>query len=487
MTERKPLKMREAENFGYIDWKDKLQPADTLGKPDDDTTTAQDHAISNAVTLLGHSLDLGQMPSVMSFMGYPALQDISQNGLIRACVETVSDDMTRQFGFVSTKDEEDSSVVKRMESQLRYFKIQKLLHNVAEFVGYYGGCLVFIDTGADDNQLQLPINMTSKSDEIGIDKLKGFRLIDPINVFPGDYNSIDPLRDDFYKPRFWWVMGRRVHASRLIRFVANEVPQLYKPAYNFFGIAQAQILWDYVMHFQQCRLATAEMITKYSSTVFKTSMMATLFQEGGYEQLERRINLMARNRNNNSIIAVDKEDEDYVNVSAPMTGLTDVGRQALEYLAAINRTPAVKLLGISPSGFNATGESDIRNYYDHIKSQQEKLFGDGMRVILHCIQLHTFGEIDPSMKFEWNELGEADEAAIAGTQKTKADTVCAYLDRNIISPEEARQFVANEADSGLDFIDPDEVPEPQEEEGMEGNPFGQPEIDDVDKAGEVFG
>lgn len=475
---RRTLNVRQMDELMAVDWKDKLRPAETLGMPEESTTMAMDRAFTTATTLLQHSMDLGMMPTAASFMGYPALQDISQNGIIRACIETVVDDMVREFGEVKTDDEDETSdTISTMENQLRKFKIQKVLHQAAEYVGYYGGCLVFIDTGAEDAQLQLPLNLTSKSEEMTKGKLQGFRVIDPINVFAGDYNSIDPLKDDFYKPRFWYVMGKRVHASRMIRFVANEVPQLYKPTYNFFGIAQAQILWDYVMHFSQCREATAELLTKQSMTVMKTNMAETLFQAGGTQELDRRMQLMAKYRNNNSVVAVDKEEEDIVNITAPMSGLTDVARQGLEFLAALNRTPAVKILGISPSGFNATGESDIRNYYDHIKSQREKLFGDGMRVIMHCIQMHTFGQIDPSMRFKWNELGNDDEAAMINVQKTKADVVGAYLDRNIISQEEARQFVASDPDSGLNFIDPDDVPEDpeQDENGMESMMGGQPE------------
>lgn len=467
---RKNLRISENEEEAAIDWQDKLKPAETLGMPKEADVMAQDEAISHAMTLLGHSMELGMMPSVASFMGYPALQDISQNGIIRACIETVADDMVREFGKVKIENEDEhSEVISKMETQLRRFKIQKVLHQVAEYVGYFGGCLVFIDTGASDAQLQIPLNLSGESEEMTKDKLQGFRVIDPINVFVGDYNSNDPLRDDFYKPRSWYVMGKKVHASRMIRFVANEVPQLYKPAYNFFGIAQAQILWDYVMHFSQCREATAELLTKQSMTVIKTNMAEILFGGKNQAELDRRMRLMAKYRNNNSVVAIDREEEDIINISAPMSGLTDVARQGLEFLAALNRTPAVKLLGISPSGFNATGESDIRNYYDHIKSQREKLFADGIRVIMHCLQMHTFGEIDPSMVFEWNELGKDDEAAVVNVQKTKADLVGAYLDRNIISQEEARQFVASDPDSGLNFIDPDDVPEDPEqgENGME--------------------
>ena len=471
---KKTISIQEDYSIELMTLADKLKPAATLGKPDKKAVMANDSAIASACSLLGHSLEMGQLPTALSFIGYPALQDISQNGLIRACIETVVDDMLREFGTVKGEGEQ----INTLNDELRRFDVQSVLHKVAEYVGYFGGCMVYIDTGADVAQRQLPLNISNVSRELEKGKLVRFTVVDPINVYPGNYNSNDPLSPDFYEPEFWFVMGQKVHASRLMRFVANEVPILLKPVYNFFGIAQAQILWDYVIHFGECRKATSDMAKKYSMTVFKTDLTETLFNQGNIAEIDKRIALIARYRDNNAVIAIDKEAEDIVNVSSTLTGLTDVGRQALEFLAAINRTPAVKLLGISPSGFNATGESDIRNYYDHIKSQREKLFRKAMTTILNCLQLNTYGFIDPQVEFEWDELGQEDEAVLANTQKTKADTVAVFVDRNIISQEEARKHLVADKDSGFNDIDPDEIP-PAPEGEFDFN-------DDVDKSGEVL-
>lgn len=471
---KKTISIQEDHSLERMTLADKLRPAATLGKPDKKAVMANDSAIASACSLLGHSLEMGQLPTALSFMGYPALQDISQNGLIRACIETVADDMLREFGTVKGEEEQ----INTLNDEFRRFDVQSILHKVAEYVGYFGGCMVYIDTGADVAQRQLPLNISNVSRELEKGKLVRFTVVDPINVYPGNYNSNDPLSPDFYEPEFWFVMGQKVHASRLMRFVANEVPILLKPVYNFFGIAQAQILWDYVIHFGECRKATSDMAKKYSMTVFKTDLTETLFNQGNIAEIDKRIALIARYRDNNAVIAIDKEAEDIVNVSSTLTGLTDVGRQALEFLAAINRTPAVKLLGISPSGFNATGESDIRNYYDHIKSQREKLFRKAMTTILNCLQLNTYGFIDPQVEFEWDELGQEDEAVLANTQKTKADTVAVFLDRNIISQEEARKHLVADKDSGFNDIDPDEIP-PAPEGDFDFN-------DDIDKSGEVL-
>ena len=215
-----------------------------------------------------------------------------------------------------------------------------------------------------------------------------------------------------------------------------------------------------------------------------------LYSAGGTAQIDTRIRYMIQTMTNDGVLAVDKESEDVVKLETPLSGVIDIVRQSLEILAALNRTPAVKLLGISPSGFNATGESDIRNYYDPITSQQEKVLRDGIKKALDCIQLYLRGTIDPSVTFDFAPLGEEDRAALATLQKTKADTIAVYMDRDIISQEEARQSLASDPDSGFSDIDPAEVPQGN---GMpdalpEAGEGGlMPDIDDVDKAGAVYG
>ena len=239
-----------------------------------------------------------------------------------------------------------------------------------------------------------------------------------------------------------------------------------------------------------CRAAEARLLTKFSLTVFKTKMEDILYASGGTAQIDARIRYMIQSMTNDGVLAVDKESEDVVKLETPLSGVTDIVRQSLEILAALNRTPAVKLLGISPSGFNATGESDIRNYYDHVRSQQEKVLRDGIKKALDCIQLYLRGTIDPSVTFDFAPLGEEDRAALATLQKTKADTIAVYMDRDIISQEEARQSLASDPDSGFSDIDPAEVPQGN---GMpdalpEAGEGGlMPDIDDVDKAGAVYG
>jgi len=484
-------------------------PPVTLGTPDDVRVACDSQLEQSGVyTLLQHSFALGQMPQAQ-FMGYGTLQQIAQNGLIRACVETTVDDMTRNWielaregeaektehqeylesmGLVDTEAEAAAEdMLAQLNAEIERLGLQKALHDACALVGYMGGALVFIDTGETDPELlKQPLNMSEHSAELQSGRSLRFVVVDPINVFPGLYNSINPLRADYFKPRTWWILGQEVHASRLLRLVANEVPTLLKPAYNFLGLAQAQLLWDYVMHFQECRIASQRLLSKFSLTVMKTDMANILTQQAGTEQLDRRVQLLVQHRSNDGVQVIDKESEDIIKLETPISGVTDIVRQSLEILAALNRTPAVKLLGISPSGFNATGESDIRNYYDHILSQQEKVLRPAIKKILDILQIKLFGKIDPTITFDFAALSEADQTAEANTQKVKADTMAVLLDRQVVSAEECRRRLADDPDSGFADIEVDDLPPPPETPDGEGPELGN-NIDDADKAGEVYG
>lgn len=403
-------------------------------------------------SLTQHAYDLGQYP-ITSFVGYGVLQQIAQQGLIRACIQTVSDDLSRKWIKIDGCD--DPQKLEIIENELKKLHIKDLFHKAVTTTGYMGGAFIFIDTGEDDLTLPLAINDLSAELKEG-SKVK-FVVVDPVNVSPIEYNCIDPLRDDYMRPRMWQVLGKRVHASRLLPFVENQPPMLLKPNYNFLGIPQAQILWDYVMHFNQTRASTARLLEKISLLVVQTDMDAVLSDEHGIELFDAKMEFLERYRNNDSVFVCDKESEGVMNVQTTIAGCTDVVRQSLELIACINRTPAVKLLGISPSGFNATGESDLKNYYDYVASKQE-LYREQIQTIINVIQLCEFGNIDPSITFKFEPLNEENKASQAMTAQTKIGALTQLVDRQAISAEELRTAVREDEDLGLSFLD-EEMPE----------------------------
>ena len=63
------------------------------------------------------------------------------------------------------------------------------------------------------------------------------------------------------------------------------------------------------------------------------------------------------------------------NTQYTFTGLPDVYDRVMMDVAGAAKTPVTKLFGRSPAGMNATGESDMNNYYDYIDGLRENQLG----------------------------------------------------------------------------------------------------------------
>lgn len=467
-------------------------PAETLGATKE-AFAAMDGAMegSGAYALLQHAYENGQGLGLGGqFIGYVALCNLHQNALMAACINTVADDMTRSWITLSRNDTQGGQgqgeapaailpagdpplqphggdLVTFLEKRLNELKAREAIAEAAQLTGWFGGCLIYIDTGEQDLEKlrNNPLNIIPASHELRGNKAIRFKVVEPINCFAGQYNCTNPLAPDYYVPKTWYILGREYHASRFIHVHSGLPPVLLRPSYNFFGIPHAQVLFDYLLHFNKCRTAAQELLTKFSLTTMGSDLTELLNGDNA-QKLFARMEVFNRQRSNDGIMLFDKDREVIQKLETPLSGVTDIVRQSLEFVAAVNGTPAVKLLGISPSGFNATGESDIRNYYDHIAAKQEKELRAAIRKIIDVIQVADCGAMDSALDFSFNPLSEDDKKVKAEIQKVKADTMAILMDRGVLGQEEARKALAADDDSGFNDIDPANLPPIPEDEPL---------------------
>jgi phage-related protein (TIGR01555 family) len=253
-------------------------------------------------------------------------------------------------------------------------------------------------------------------------------------------------------------MGTQVHASRLLRFVGREVPDLLKPAYSFGGLSLSQMAKPYVDNWLSTRQAVNDIIRAFTVFVLKSNLADTLMVGG--EQLFRRAALFNNVRDNSGLMMIDKADEEFENVSAPLGTLDALQAQAQEHMAAVSGIPIVILLGINPAGLNATSAGDIEIFYDWIHSCQEHQIRPNLTKILNFMQLSEFGEVDPDIIFDFNPLLSESEKEKAETRRSDAETDQIYVDMGALDPGEVRKKIADDPDSQYPGLDPNALPEP---------------------------
>lgn len=404
-------------------------------------------------TLWGHTIQEGMAQGFNGFMGYPALSLLRQNGLINACISTTADEMTRNFiQFLRNGEADaDDEDIKRLDDAFKEMNIQGLFNEVIRFNELMGGLFIYIDTGATDDELLYPLFINERSAEL--QRFKRFTLVEPINCFPGVYESTNPLSPIYFEPQYWWVLGKRVHHSRLIKVCSGNTPLLLKAAYNFLGVPHAQILWDYVIHFNRNRIASTKLLERFSREVLSTNMIDLMTQDGGRETVKAR----ARDLSDTNIFGVtviDNEMEEIIKVETSLAGVKDIVSQQLEFIPVANASPAVKTLGISPSGFS-TGDTDIENWEQHIGSKQHRDVGPAIEKVVTITKIVKLGKNDPSLGWEFLPLSEEKFEQVASYNRLIISALNDAFASGGISEEEYRLALKSFPRSILRGIDTD--------------------------------
>ena len=463
VVDSRPLVIKAKENKGLAS----VELPVTLGKPHKNSkeykdVMAMDSCIKNVFSGFRTDTLFSTMPM---FVGYGMLSNISQEALIRAGVETVADEMTRKFirwtyHTDDGKENKEDELADMDEQTIRY-KLKERFNEALLKDGYFGGCLIYIDVGdLDDEEKEEPLVLSSKTFKKG--SLRGFKVIEPVNIYPGWYNTNDPTDEYYFKPKYWYILGKKYHESRFLYIAGNEAPLLLKPTYNFFGIPQAQLALDYVAHFVANREAAQELLNKFSLTCWKTNMTQAL-KGLSCKDLVSRVKMFNKMKNNNGTMVLDKDTEDMVQINTPLAGVRDIVEMSLNLLTAVWRIPKIKYIGEGEGGLNASSKEQMRSFYDYILSQQEKILTNPMEKVCKIFQLNAGKEINEAISFEFPSLVEMDDKEKADLNKEQADRDAIYLNSGVLSQEEVRKRLSLDKNSEYSMIDVDDVPEPQPE------------------------
>lgn len=359
------------------------------------------------------------MAEGVAFPGYPRLAELSQRAEYRHMVEVIAAEATREWITFSARGTADKKQrLAELERDFARLNVRDVLRCMAEYDGYYGMGLLYVDTGQprSGGGLEAPLLLRPETFRKG--SLRAFVPIEPVWTTPDHYEMASPLSPDFYQPSRWWVQGDVLHATRLLQFVSRPVPDLLKPAYNFGGLSLSQMAGPAVENWLRTRQSVSDLLNAFSIVALSTDMAAYAQDPEG---LLSRVEAFNRFRSNRGTFVLDKDREKLDLLAAPLAGLDRLQAQAQEQMCAVAQEPLVKFTGITPSGLNASAEGEIRVFYDRVHAFQETLYRKNLTTILHMVMLNLWGEIDPDIDFAFVSLWQMDEIDRAYLKKTHVD------------------------------------------------------------------
>jgi hypothetical protein len=238
---------------------------------------------------------------------------------------------------------------------------------------------------------------------------------------------------------------KRVHESRLLFADGVPVTRNQRIKNNGWGDSVFTRVFEVLRDYEMSWAGVTHLLSDFAQGVWKIEGLNELMVSGDDDVVQKLMMKSSMLRSMVHDVVVDaggegKNAEEYTRHSTQLTGLPEIMQQLALKLAAAARMPVSLLLGQAPAGLNATGDSDIRWYYDRIKSKQNEellpVLKRYMKMVFATKDGPTGGVEPESYQIVFNNLWQlsTDQEATRRLQISQADV--AYINAGVVTPSE---------------------------------------------------
>lgn len=343
-------------------------------------------------------------------------------------------------GFtVSTGDPQTDTAIK---ARLEDLDAVNALRKAWQWARLYGGGAVFI--GADDGR--------DPREPLDVNSISSVRFtvdVDRIELIPQVWET-DPLSARFGKPRVYQLVrnatgggaqNASVHASRVIRFDGVEPTKRRRQTLQGWGDSVLQRVYVDLQQARGAYAAVAGLMHEASQGVFKMKDLMLMMAGDRDDTLKRRMEAMDMSRSVARAILIDADGESYERIEVgALTGLVEAMDRFTNMVSASSEIPVTVLMGQAPAGLNATGESDIRSWYDAVEAEREAMLRSRVehmvRLLLRAKDGPTGGVEPAGWKVTFPPLWQPTPSEEAELRSKVAQTDQVYVTIGALTPEE---------------------------------------------------
>lgn len=397
----------------------------TNAQPNTEAVAVND-AFSNPLFRLGYGsqspLEATEYPLTRMTDNYALLNSLYRdNWVVQNVVGLMVDDMLREwYKLKGNVTPEMQDALDRVERQTR---IRARLNEGMRWGRLYGGAagLIMIK-GQEDLSKPLDLDMVFPGSFQGLYILDRWQGVTPNMevVFEGG----DPVPESYSitDARGYTVVN--VHHSRLIRFTGRDLPYLERVAEMYWGESEVEALYKEVVAHDNVSANMAALTFQANINTMEVKGLEQLFSIGSSQAQRRFWNVMQAQsvlRSNFGTQLVE-EGTKLTNTQYHFNGLQEVYESMCLNLCGASHYPMTKLFGRSPAGMNATGESDLKNYYDYVDSQREAKLRPALQKLLPVLAMSAWGFVPDDLDFTFPPLWTptATETAEIALKKAQA-------------------------------------------------------------------
>ena len=404
-------------------------------------------AFSKPAARIGYGpMDLIQAteyPMTRMTQNYPLLTSLYRdNWIVQNIITTIPNDMMRKWYTIrSSISPEYAKQMVRLEIQTQIRK--KILLGMYWGRLYGGAAGVILIKGHEDMSLPLDLDTVLPGSFLGLQILDRWD-----GIYPENELVTDPEDRDFGLPAYYTirddeagVLIARVHHSRIIRFIGRELPWMEQVTELYWGESEIEAIYNEIVRRDNVAGNIAALTFRANVNYMETDGLDQLLGTANTEMQRRFWNLMRAQsimESNFGTRIVNKGDAIH-NTQYTFTGLSDVYDRIMMDVSGAARTPVTKLFGRSPAGLNATGESDMQNYYDYIDGLREADLRGIIERLLPVMALSAWGVIPDDLEIDFPPMQTPKSGEIAEIAERKTNAILAVYQNDLIDSATAQQ------------------------------------------------
>jgi phage-related protein (TIGR01555 family) len=357
--------------------------------------------------------------------------------IARKIVDVPPFDMTREWRAWQAEDDQ----IEALEAEEKRLGLQGKLNRALRLSRLYGGSALVIGLGDADPAKPLPEVLAKGA-------IRYLHAMHRYEITAGEIDR-DVMSPTFGEPKYYQVSSTgkgsvQIHPSRVVRFLGAELPDPQMQGMDGWGDSALQAVWDAVHHAGLTQQGIATLLHEAKVDVISVPNLAQALSSSEYAQrmVERFTMSNMLKSINNTLLLDEKEKWDRKQIN--FAQLPDVLDRYLQIAAGAADIPATRLLGQAPAGMNATGESDIRNYYDRIAAEQNVMLTPALARLDEALIMSALGARPPEVHYEWSPLWGLSETERADIGLKKAQATQIYAVNDLLAPEVLAKVVPNQ-------------------------------------------
>jgi len=350
------------------------------------------------------------------------------NWLAGKVVDIPASDMTR--AWVTRKTALTDEQMKPFYALEKRLKLKANVRRAIAQGRLYGGAAIFVHVKGQDPLSPLDPTSIQQGASISLHVLDRYRATRGVGGV-----VMDPLSPMFGQPDNFMIAGTslKVHHSRMIQFQGAELPWQQYVTNGYWHDSVLQRLYDSLTRYDTVTQGTASMFFEAVVDVLKVAGLSDLLStDEGTDLVKKRFGLAAMMKSFNRVLLIDGAD-DHSQKTNSFAGVKDVMQQFMSDIAGGADIPATRLFGKSPDGMNATGDSDIRNYYDRVNADQEDEVRPPLERLDEILMRASIGVYPDDLELTFNPLWQMSDTEKATLEKTRADRDAVYLTNGVVT------------------------------------------------------